>query len=126
MSTFQAVVIAALSAGLLTFLRDMAKAFLSWREQRNSAPTPQAKVIHEGVHQANESILVIAKARDDLGEDNERLRGELREEREQHARDRSEWGAERSQLRQEIADLEARLRAVLKDLLEVKAKHHLA
>lgn len=56
------------------------------------------------------SIVTVAKARDELGEDNARLRAILAEERQRHDTERARWDAERVSLRQEIALLETQIR----------------
>lgn len=56
------------------------------------------------------SIVTVAKARDELAEDNARLRAMLDEERTRHDGDRARWDAERASLRREIEELREQIR----------------
>lgn len=88
------------------------------RKRRLERPTPQDVHLRE----VDQSMLTVAKARDELAEDNALLRAEnarLRAARvadedrliAAHAVERQEWSAERTELRDEIERLEARLQA---------------
>lgn len=69
------------------------------------------------------NILTVVKARDELAEDNTRLRDEIRETNTRHAHDRAEWARERTALRAEIEHLEAKLRALLDEVTDLKTRH---
>ena len=109
------VVVALIGAGVLSYLRDFAK---GWRS-RKEARTPEAReALAVGV--ADKSLLVVAKARDELEEDNARLRVTIVEERNRHAEDRAQWVAEKSRLRAEIDALEGKLRALLSEVEDLR------
>lgn len=85
---------------------------VAWARERWRARQPAA------IEQA--SLAVVAKARDELAEDNQRLREELTEERGRHAEDRARWSAEKAGFIAEIdslwatvADLRKRVHAAL-------------
>ncbi len=113
-----AVVVALIAAGLLNYVRDAVKAIRA----RRAASTPEARdALH--VTAADQSLLVVVKARDELADDNERLRTTITEERARHAEDRATWAAEKLELRQEIDDLESKLRALLDEVTSLRERH---
>jgi DNA polymerase sigma len=80
------------------------------------------------------SIVTVAKARDELAEDNARLRATLAEERAYHEADRKRWEGEKANFRSEIAELQAQIRrerdeaerryaALLQRLTELSERH---
>lgn len=73
-----------------------------WKEWRHGSPK-QLSV-------ASVSIGVVSKARDELVEDNNRLREELREKDVRHATERQQWLEDRVRLRADIERLETELR----------------
>lgn len=116
-ASITAIVVAALGAGLLSYLRD---AFKVWRN-RSKAATPAGRdAIY--VETADKSLLVVAKARDELGEDNARLRLSIVEERSRHAEDRAQWATEKRELRAEIDSLESKLRALLNEVSALRTR----
>lgn len=93
-------------------------AWREYRQRRAARPTADQRIRED----IDANILTVARARDELAEDNGRLRetlreeraqhaSTLREEREQHDRERQSWWGEREQLREEITLLETQLRA---------------
>lgn len=122
MNSITPLLVALLAAGILNFVRDGVK----WYRDRRRANQPQqveAARVHEGVRQADESVIVIARARDQLAADNAALRAEREETAKRHAAERAEWQAERTELRDEIDELEAKLRAALGEVQALKIKH---
>lgn len=81
---------------------------------RERAAEPQNKL--------DANLITVVRARDELEADNDRLRGQMREEREQHANERAEWARERSSLREQVEHLESRLRALLDEVTELKTR----
>lgn len=69
------------------------------------------------------NLLTVAKAKDELEADNERLRQEREETAVRHAAERAEWAQERASLRAEIADMEMKLRSLLDELAELRTRH---
>lgn len=110
-------------ASVIGLLGAAAKYVLDWyrddRRTRGKRPTSDER--HRQSIDAN--ILTVAKARDELAEDNASLRATLREEREAHAADRAASLAEREHLRAQIAALEARLRSVADELANLRIQH---
>ncbi|WBQ03797.1 hypothetical protein [Kribbella sp. CA-293567] len=102
------VAVAMLSGGVLVYIRDAVKA----RRARRLAESPEAR--------ESANVRVVAEARDELAEDNRRLRVIITEDRVRHAEDRAEWAREKAEMRGEISTLEAKVRAVLH---EVEAFH---
>lgn len=112
-----------LTGGGGKFLYDSIK---DWRSQ----PSKDAR----HVATLDASIVTVAKARDELAEDNARLRATLAEERAWHEAERSRWESEKTRFRQEIAELQAQIRlerdeaerryaALLARLAELSARH---
>lgn len=69
------------------------------------------------------NILTVAKARDELAEDNDRLRAEIRDLIERHAADRREWERREAALKAEVDRLETRLRSLLEEVLDLRTRH---
>ena len=116
------LVAAALGAGAL----DMVRQGIRWVLTRRRQSTPEAKEarrIHEAVAQADESIVVVARTRDALVADNQRLREEIMEINARRIAERAEWAAERAELRAELEAMERRREAALAEVQALKAKH---
>lgn len=99
------------------------------RDWRNRPMT-----VDQHVSSIDASIITVARARDELAEDNTRLRQMIVEERERWDAEREAWSAERLTLRNEIASLEtlirreraesaARYDALLQRLSDLSARH---
>lgn len=112
------VIVALISAGLLTYFKDATHA---WRTRRAAGTTEAREAMH--VATADKSLLVVARARDELAEDNDRLRVIIAEDRRRHAEDRMRWDEEKKTMREEIESLEAKLRAILREVEELKSRH---
>jgi vacuolar-type H+-ATPase subunit I/STV1 len=112
------ILVALIAAGLLSYVKDAVKAFRA----RHQARTPEGRdALH--VTAADQSLVVVVKARDELEEDNRRLRETLTEDRMRYSEDRSRWDAEKRQMRDEIDSLEAKLRAMLTEVEALKSRH---
>lgn len=120
---------AALGAGLLTLLERGVKSAIARR--RASLPEVKAqRQIHDAVAAADQSIAVVARARDELAEDNRLLRAQNMADRQRYDRDRddwrfdrAQWDAERTEMRNELKRMEATLRTSLAELEGLKAKY---
>lgn len=111
------IIVALIGAGLLGFVRDGIRGFRA----RKAAGSPTAReTLAVGV--ADASLLVVAKARDELEEDNARLRVSIVEERNRHAEDRAQWAREKAALRGEIDSLEAKLRGLLDEVTALRSR----
>ena len=111
------IVVALIAAGLLSYIRDAIK---TWRNARK-ASEPSARDAAT-VAQVDASLVVVAKARDELEEDNLRLRQTISEERSRHAEDRDRWDKEKRALRAEIDGLESRLRLLLSEVEQLRSR----
>lgn len=111
------IAVALIAAGLLNYARDAFKAFRA----RKVAGTPEAR---EALHvaTADQSLIVVARARDELVEDNVRLRLTISEERTRHAEDRAQWARDKAILRGEIDSLEAKLRGLLDEVTALRTR----
>lgn len=111
------IITALIAAGILTYVRDAYRAFRA----RRIAATPAAR---EALHvaTADQSLLVVAKARDELVEDNTRLRVMLAEERTRSAEDRARAEREKALMRAEIDSLEAKLRGLLDEVTALRTR----
>lgn len=118
------------SGGMLGYVRDWVK------DHRVITRTPKLVRDQIAANTATDSsITVLARARDELAEDNERLRrtlgeerknaGELRailyREREDHARERSDWEAREQRYLARIEALERRVNELLDDIHRLRA-----
>lgn len=75
-----------------------------WRNHKGKVPPVPAKVREESY--VDESFAAVVRARNELEDDNNRLRQTLSEERAAHAEERGVWATERARFRSEIATLE--------------------
>ena len=116
------IIVALIAAGLFGWLRDLWKNY----KEKKAAALPEAveaAAIHAAVAQADESVLVVARARAELALDNKRLREEIAEKDLRHATERLEWRKERQELREEIDALEQKLRMALGEVQALKQRH---
>lgn len=122
------VIVALITAGLLTYVRDAVK----WLGVRRREQTPEGRQTMS-IATVDQSLTVVAKARDELESDNALLRATLAEERAAHASERSDlirrhaaermqWGDEKATLKAEIADLERRLREMLTEVENLRLR----
>lgn len=122
---------AALGAGLLNLTYQGVQGIIRrWRASRPAAV--EAKKIHDAVAAADESIAVVARARDELEEDNRRLREQYAADRQRLDKDIqflrlrvAELEAERKAMRDEINSMELRLRQALGEIEGLKARYQI-
>jgi chromosome segregation ATPase len=120
---------AALTAGLLNLLDKQIREFIGRR--RSSRPEAiETRKIHSAVAAADESIVVVSKARDELAEDNKRLRDQNSTDRQRYEKDLNylrlrvaELEAERAAMRKELDSMELRLRQALGEIEGLKARY---
>jgi septal ring factor EnvC (AmiA/AmiB activator) len=77
-------------------------AFDAWKSWKNTSPRE--------FRTADASIATVSRARDQLEDDNTRIRAERDEDRIRFAAERAEWASERLALRADIARLETQIR----------------
>jgi chromosome segregation ATPase len=113
-----AIIIALVAAGALDWARSLVQARSQRKRLALATASPDGRA-HAQLEFADQSILVVAKARDELEADNDRLRATLVETRQdranlvaEHAKEREAWRLEREALRAEVDDLSTRLRTV--------------
>lgn len=118
------IIVAVITYGGGLYLKELVQ-FLRKRVQQSGPERQEEQKIHRAVAEHESSMLAIAKARDELIEDNQRLREERREQDARHAADRAEWARERGEMRRDIEEMETRLRTALVDLGALRARHNL-
>ncbi|WP_394620961.1 hypothetical protein JNUCC0626_18260 [Lentzea sp. JNUCC 0626] len=109
------ILVAVISAGVL---RDVVR----WFGARRKARSPEGKQAASLIT-VDQSIAVVARARDELMEDNVRLREQLAETDARHAAERVQWAEEKASMRAEITGLERRLRELLTEVEDLKIRH---
>lgn len=112
------IIVALIAAGLLKYVIDGIRWFYH-RYRGRSPERKQAAVIST----VDQSLAVVAKARDELEADNARLRVQLAESDARHEVERARWGEEKAAMRNEINDLERRLRELLAEVQNLKTRH---
>jgi hypothetical protein len=106
------------------------KSVLDFIKEWRSRPSQEER----HVSTVDASIITVARARDELADDNDRLRTTLSEERARFDQERARWDAEKELFRKEIAELQAQIRkeraeaerrydALLERLAELSARH---
>ena len=115
---WSAILIALISAGLLKYAVD----FLRWLKARQTAQTPAAQQAM-AISTVDQSLAVVAKARDELEADNARLRAQMAESDARHEADRARWELRDKVRREEIEVLEAKLRSLLTEVEKLKDRH---
>lgn len=122
------IIVALIAAGLLKYLIDLGK-WLRGRRRASSVQGRQSATITT----VDQSLAVVARARDELESDNALLRAMLAEERAssasresdliaRHNQERSVWATEKAALKAEIADLERRLRELLAEVESLRRR----
>lgn len=113
-----AVIVALISFGALDWARSLVQNRGQKKRLALATSSPEGRA-HAQLEFADQSILVVAKARDELEADNDRLRATLTETRQdranlvaEHAVEREAWRKEREAMRAEIDELSTRLRTV--------------
>lgn len=115
---WSAVLIALIGAGLLKYAVD----FFKWLRARREAKQPEA-VKAATIATVDQSLAVVARARDELEADNARLRAQMAEADARHEADRARWELRDKLRREEIEVLEAKLRALLVEVEKLKDRH---
>ncbi len=119
MSTDQAIDLLGLllTAGLGGFLWGQVKA---WGVRRRARTEDTAERRH--MTEIDGSLLTVVRARDELEDDNRRLREQLSEERRWRAEDQQRHERERDAMRAEMDRLEERLRELLVEVQDLKQR----
>lgn len=112
------VLVALIGAGVLRYVEYVAR----WYARRRAAATPVGQRL-AALTEADQSVTVVAHARDELAEDNRRLRVMLSEERQRRVEDNAASIARETVMRAEINALELKIRAVLTEVEEMKRRH---
>jgi molecular chaperone GrpE (heat shock protein) len=112
------VIVALIGAGALRYVEHIVRGLL----QRRQAATPEGREAAT-VAAVSTSLAVVASARDELAEDNRRLRVMLSEERTRRAEDNAQHAAKEAGMRAEIDALEAKVRAVLAEFEDFRRRH---
>lgn len=113
-----AILIALISAGLFKYLVDASR----WWRSRRQAQTPAAQQAMT-ISTVDQSLSVVARARDELEADNTRLRRLMTEADARHEADRVRWELLDARRREEIEALESKLRALLGEVERLKDRH---
>ncbi len=111
-----------ITAGLLKALIDLVKWAYARRTTKRAAEAPEAKQA-ASIATVDQSLAVVARARDELEADNIRLREQLAESDARHEADRARWELRDKARREEIEVLEAKLRALLAEVEKLKDRH---
>lgn len=111
------ITVALIAGGLLSWARDLVKTWRAARDRRQPSARDAATIA-----EVDASLVVVAKARDELEEDNRRIRLTLSEERHAHAEDRARWEREKALLRGEIDALESKLRGLLAEVEALRSR----
>jgi SMC interacting uncharacterized protein involved in chromosome segregation len=106
-----------LSAGLARWAGGQVKAWTVRRRQRL-----QDTVEKRHMSEIDGSLLTVVRARDELEDDNRRLREQLVEERRMRVEDQLRHEQERGALRAEIDRLETKLRELLLEVQHLKER----
>lgn len=112
------LLVALISAGLLKYLSDAVKWWVARRKNISPLALQTASIAT-----VDQSLTVVAKARDELESDNARLRTQIRETDSRHVSDRDTWAREKMELKGEIQALEQRLRDLLTEVQDLQARH---
>lgn len=116
------ILAAAIGAGLLDTVVRGVQWFVKRRRMSQPEAREQAKV-HAAVAEADASLAVVARSRDELEDDNRRLREQNETERNRYEEDRAQWRAERAEMRTEIDGIETRLRSALDEVQTLKERY---
>jgi len=113
-----AILVALIAAGLMKYVVDLCK-FISAKRKGKLPEAVQA--VH--VATVDQSLAVVARARDELEADNLRLRQQMAEADARHEADRARWELRDKARREEIEVLERKLRALLAEVEKLKDRH---
>lgn len=112
------ILVALIAAGLFKYTVDVVK----WILARYRGQTTQGRQ-SANITTVDQSLAVVARARDELEADNARLRLQLVESDARHEADRARWELRDKARREEIEVLEAKLRALLVEVEKLKDRH---
>lgn len=112
------ILVALIAAGLLKYSVDLAR----WWANRRKERSPEGQQV-ASLATVDQSLAVVARARDELEADNARLRAWLAEVDARHTAERAVWAEEKAAMRAEIHDLERRLREMLAEVESLKIRH---
>ncbi len=115
---WSAILIALIGAGLLKYAVD----FFKWLKSRREEQAPERQRAHT-IATVDASLAVVARARDELEADNDRLRRQMAESDARHEDDRARWELRDKARREEIEVLERKLRALLHEVEKLKDQH---
>ena len=115
---WSAILIALISAGLLKYAVDFAK----WLRHRRVANSPEGQQV-SSIATVDASLAVVARARDELEADNERIRRQLTEQDARYATELARRDAREAALQEEIIRLESKVREILSELEGLKRRH---
>ena len=115
---WSAILIALISAGLLKYLVDAIKAF----RRGHLSKSPEA-LKGQQIATVDQSLAVVARARDELEADNARLRLQMAEQDARHEAERARWEVRDQARREEIEMLEVKLRQLLAEVEKLKDLH---
>jgi chromosome segregation ATPase len=111
-----------ISAGLLKAAIDLVKWIYKRRQDRAVAASPEGQKAAQ-LATVDQSLAVVARARDELEADNERLRREITEKDARHASELAYRDAREAAYREEIVRLESKVREILAELEGLKRRH---
>lgn len=112
------ILVALIAAGLLKYLIDG----LKWFSSRRKLGTPEAKAAFT-LTTVDQSLTIVAKARDELEADNARLRAQMAEADARHATEMARRDAREAGLHEEILRLETKVREILAEVESLKFRH---
>ena len=123
------IIVALITAGLLKYAADVVK----WLAAKRKGQTTEGRQT-ASLSTADQTIALVARARDELESDNVLLRAMLQEERaasasreadliQRHAAEMARRDAREADYRAEIARLERKVREILSELESLKSRH---
>lgn len=116
------VLVALIAAGLFKAVVDGVRHLYNRYKKKHDEATPDGRhaVLATTLDQ---SLAVVARARDELEADNVRLRAQMIEADARHEADRARWELRDKARREEIEVLERKLRALLAEVEKLKDRH---
>ena len=113
-----AIAIALIGAGILNYLKE----FVKWWNSRQEANTPEGQQA-ANLATVDQSLAVVARARDELEADNSRLRGIIAEQDARFSAEIARRDAREASLQEEIVRLERKCREILSEIEGLKLRH---
>ncbi len=112
------IAVALIGAGLLNYVKEI----LTWWRNRRISNTPEAKEA-ASIATVDQSLTVVAKARDELEADNTRLRGQIADQDARFVAEIARRDAREASLMEEITRLETKVREILAEVESLKFRH---